>query len=207
MSNFFAPDNKRRKILDELDLNGPVEEEFDDSPDPMSYDELMDVKYTKCFACDNLHVKAIENNENYAYMMKLYTENSSAICKDAIYKNIHTYFHQNIVPDLLEVKKIMEEQGQTENIPDTEWSLACIKEHFESHTNFPTDEILFQIRLKKALRNKLSNNLVNKNKDGTLTFNHKNIDIYMKLEKGIVELMRQKKDINTMVGFSPELNY
>lgn len=213
---FFEPDCKRRKLVNSINLTntnlGVAEDDVDvdEKTEPMGYDELVDVQYKDCFACEHMHAKAIENNESYGCLMKLYTTNSANICKDAIYKKIHTFFHENIVPDLVEIRKEMTRECDTEglvDLPPPEWSVESIKEHFETHTNYPTDELLFQVRVQKAIRNKLSNNIVEKRVDGTLKFNHKNLDAFNKIEKAIVEIMKTKKDISGMVGYSRELDY
>lgn len=220
--DFFSniPDNKRRRLLDSLDLTDtglgvPREDKSDDGGDdskrqPMGYEELVDLEYTECFACENVHAKAIEQNENYNFMMKLYTTNSANVCKDAIFKKIHEFFKEHIVPDIVDIRNTMQEQGDLQglnDLPVPEWPVESIKAHFETHTNYPTDELLFQIRLKKCIRNKLSNNLIDKKEDGTLSFNHKNLEAMNKIDAAIIALMRTKKDINTMAGFSRELDY
>lgn len=217
-SSFFEPDPKRRKVIDSLELTDQeLGTEKEEKLEPMNYDELMELQHKRCFACDYIHAKALEQNEDYAYMMMLYTQNSANICKDAIYKNIHRHFKTFIVPGIKEamddLKKEHEGDPDTlkrelEQLPEyLEWPVETIKEHFEMHTNYPTDEILFQIRLKRAVRRKLSDNLMEKREDGTIKFNHKNLDAMMKMEKSIVELFKTKKDINTMVGFEPTLDY
>jgi hypothetical protein len=210
-NSFFEPNNKHRRVLDDITLTdtslGGVD---DEKTEPMSRAELLDIGYKGCFACDNMHAKAIEENENYSYLMKLYTANSANICKDSIYTKIFEYFQNTIVPDLIEIREHVNKHGddaQLAGLPTTEWSLDSIKEHFDIHTSYPTDEILFQMRLKKATRNKLSDNIVEKRPDGTLKFNHKNLDAVMKLDKAILDLMKTRKDINTMAGYSRELDY
>lgn len=205
MSSMFEPDQKRRKVLNDIHLTtdldlGKMPEDDDDVTEPMSYKELVDVKYKECYACENMHARSLEENENYRRMMELYTENSANICKDAIFKKIHEFYNLIIVPDL----KDIHDEGDP---PIMNWTLESIREHFEAHTNYPTDEILFQSRLKKAIRNKLAENLIEKKNNGTLKFNHKNLDIMMKLDKMIIDLMKTKKDINSMVGYSKELDY
>jgi hypothetical protein len=212
MDPFFEPDNKRRRLIDGINLTdvgmGVCDE--DDTMEPMSYDELVDVKYKECFACEHMHAKAIENNENYSCLMKLYTTNSANIAKDAIYKKIHTYFNEHIAPDLIELRETMITEDDTDglaDIPTPEWCVDSIKAHFESHTNYPSDELLFELRLKKSLRNKLTGCLVDKRADGSLSFNLKNIDMVNKLDTSIIALMKTKKDINGMLGYSRELDY
>ena len=214
--SFFEPDNKRRRLLDNLELTDtslgqqPDNEEEENKYEPIKYDELMDVGFKKCFICENVHAAAIQNNESYAYMMSLYTKNAANICKDSIYKQIYEYFQEYIVKEVEEMRAEMEKEGDTEGLAETpipEWSLEGVKEHFEYHTNYPSDELIFQIRLRKALRRKMVNSLLEKKEDGEIKINHKTIDTLQKLEKSIIDIMRAKKDINTMSGYSPELDY
>tara|TARA_B100000508_G_scaffold110949_1_gene89148 strand:+ start:367 stop:1005 length:639 start_codon:yes stop_codon:yes gene_type:complete len=211
--SFFEPDNKRRRLLDSINLTDTSLGQTDDDVEkttPMKYDEIMDVQYKKCFICENVHAAAIQKNETYAYMMSLYTKNAANICKDSIYQQIYDYFQEYIVAEIKEMRKEMEEQGDVEGLAETpipEWSLEGVKEHFEYHTNYPTDELIFQVRLHKALRRNMMNSLLEKKDDGTVKINHKTIDTLQKLEKSIIDIMKAKKDINTMAGYSPELDY
>lgn len=210
--SFFEPENKRRRLLDSLDLTDSSSNCGDsgEKKTPIKYDELVDVNYKNCFICENVHAAAIQNNESYAYMMSLYTKNAANICKDSIYKQIYDYFNEYIVKEIKQIRKEMEEEGDTQGLAETpipEWSLEGVKEHFEFHTNYPSDELIFQIRLRKSLRRKIMDSLLEKNSDGSININHKSIDTLQKLEKSIIDIMKSKKDINTMSGYSPELDY
>lgn len=211
--SFFEPDNKRRRLLDDIELtdtNLGTSEGESEKTVPMTYDEIVDVNYKNCFICENVHAAAIQKNENYAYMMSLYTKNSANICKDSIYKQIYDFFQEYIVAEIKEMRKEMEEEGDLEGLAETpipEWSLEGVKEHFELHTNYPSDELIFQVRLRKALRRKMMDSLLEKKEDGTVKINHKTIDTLQKLEKSIIDILKSKKDISTMVGYSNELDY
>ena len=213
--SFFEPDNKRRRLLDNIELTdtslGQQPDNDDDEKfEPIKYDELVDVNFKKCFICENVHAAAIQNNESYAYMMSLYTKNAANICKDSIYQQIYDYFQEYIVKEVEEMRAEMEKEGDIEGLAETpvpEWSLEGVKEHFEFHTNYPSDELIFQVRLRKALRRKMVDSLIEKKEDGTVKINHKTIDTLQKLEKSIIDIMKAKKDINTMVGYCNVLDY
>jgi len=202
--SFFEPDSKRRKLLNDISLTddtlGQLTDDIEEKLEPMSYKDVIDTKYKECYACEHMHATALEENENYKKMTLMYTENAANICKDAIYDAIYKFYNNIIVKDLLENL----EEGDP---PIKEWSKESIREHFEYHTNYPTDEILFQSRLKKAFRNKLADNIVHVRSDGTMKFDLKGLDILLKLDKMILDLLKTKKDINTMVGYSKELDY
>lgn len=166
----------------------------------MTYEQLVDVGFKDCYACECMNVEAIAENENYLYMMKLYTQNASTICKDAIFKKVKHFFDTVVKPDL-------ESLRGPDDPPVRDWSLWCIKEHFTKHTHFPTDEILTQIRIKRALRAKLSDNLVETMPNGKLRFNSNNIKHVIALDKEIVSLLRAKNDISTMVGYCEILDF
>jgi hypothetical protein len=156
------PDAKRQRILDDImltdsNLGIDQEEEVVDDSEPMSYEELIDVGYVDCYACKHMNVEALNDNEKYLYLMKLYTQNASTITRDAIYKKIKKYFDEYIKTDLVLIEKAkLEIEGKNippdDNIKTEDWTLDCIKEHFERHTNFPTDEIITQLRIKRAPR-------------------------------------------------------
>lgn len=198
-------DNKKRKKKKKMSNtllfgNGNDDEdddmfEHEEENQPMSCEELTDVGYRDCYACKYMNVEAIGENENFLYMMKLYTQNASTICKDAIFEKIKAYFDKYVKPDLVEI-----ERGG--GPPAENWSIQCIKEHFLKHTNFPTDEILIQLRIKRALRTKLADNLVEVDPNGKLVFNNNNIKNVALLDKDILNLLKLQKDISSMVGYN-----
>lgn len=193
----LSPAQKRQRMLDDIVLANDEVTEEEDTAEPMTYEELVDVQYTSCFACEYINQDAMRDNDNYLAMMRLYTQNAGSICSDAIFVQIKRFFDEVIKPDLDEVyrdKKI-------------DWSLKCIREHFLLHTSMPTDEILTQIRIKRALRTKLANNLVEKLADGRLRFNNHNIKHMLALDKEILVLLKSRKDIASMCGYNEVLDY
>lgn len=210
------PDAKRQRILDDIMLTdtglGINEEDQNDETEPMSYEELIDVGYTDCYACKHMNVESLNDNEKYLYLMKLYTQNASAITRDAIYKKIKQYFDEYIKADLIKIEKAkLEFEGKPippeDKIKTEDWTLECIREHFERHTNFPTDEVITQLRIKRALRSRLSNNLIEVTREGKQKFNVNNIKLLVTLDKEIQALLKLKKDISTMVGYNATLDY
>jgi hypothetical protein len=192
-----APDAKRQKLVDSIilsndfidsELNNVTEQEQE--AEAMTLEELLDVKYKQCYACEHFSADSLNENEEYLYMMKLYTQNASGLCKEAIFNLIKNYFDKYVRPHT-----------------SHDWTLECIREHFTSHTNFPTDEIVNQLAIKRALRNKLSDYLVEKRPDGTLKFNSGNIKNIIALDKEIVNLLRARKEIPSMVGYNATLDF
>lgn len=191
---FFETDPQRARILNDIMVpdNGPQEEP---DTEPMNYEELVDISYKSCYACENINSDALRENEHFLAMMKLYTSNATSLCKDAIFVLIKQYFDTHIKPELVELQI------------DSDWSLECIKEHFLYHTQFPTDEIITQLRTKRALRNRITDNMVERRSDGTLKFNINNIKLANELDKQIMALLNRKKEIPTMVGYSEMLDF
>lgn len=189
----------KKQLLNDLLLYGNDKHEYTgkvaSTTTQMEFDDLVDINYKKCFACEYINSDSIRENETFLKMMKLYTQNASEITKDAIFELIKEYFDE-------EVKPLFAQQ----NI-QVDWTLECIKEHFLTHTQYPSDEILTQLRLKRALRTHLSNNMVEKNVDGRMTFNTENIKLMTILDKEILALMRSKRDIPSMVGYSDVLDF
>jgi len=202
--------NKRQRILDGLLLAAPLDGELSDNEDeadaepelvPMTYEDITSVGYERCFACENITAVSLRQNEYYLNMMRLYTENSSSICKPAIYRLIKQYFDSEIMPELEE---------------SCDWTLDCIREHFTTHTMYPTDEILTQIHISAGLRKHLMNNLAKREvpREGTMArantpmkFDINNIKVLMQLNKELRVLRNMKSGIPAMVGFDPNLNY
>lgn len=209
------PDAKRQRILDDImltDTSLGMENDDNDEGEPMSYEDLIDIGYSDCYACKHLNVESLNENEKYLYLMKLYTNNASTITRDAIYRKIKDYFDEYIKSDLVLIEKAkLEIEGKPippdDQIKTEDWSLNCIKEHFERHTSFPTDEILTQLRIKRALRARLSNNLVEVTKEGKQKFISNNIKLLVTLDKEIQVLLKLKKDISTMVGYNATLDF
>lgn len=189
-------DQRKNSILDELIVTDPVPAE--EETEPLDFNEVVDINYKKCYACECINNDAMRENEHFMALMKLYTDNATSTCKDAIFSQIKLYFDKNIKPE----HESLEDETET-----IEWSLECIREHFLSHTQFPTDEILTQLRLKKALRNHLANNMVERKADGTMKFDIVNIKLATALDKEILTLLKARKEIPSMVGYSEVLDF
>lgn len=210
-----GPDAKRQRILDELimtDQNLGMDEDQPEEAEPMSYEELISVGYTDCFACKYMNVENIIKNEKYLKLMRMYTENASTITRDAIFGLVKNYFDTVIKVDLLNIEKAKLELRKLPIPPDDQikvedWTLDCVKEHFDCHTNFPTDEIIKQLRIKRAIRTRLSNNLIEVTSDGKQKFNQNNIKLLITIEKEIQALLKLKKDIPNMIGYNPTLDF
>lgn len=184
-------DAKRQRLMEDY-RNDALERDtvVNEVNEPISLEELIDIDYTGCFACEYLSSDALAENEDYLYLMKLYTENASSMRKEGLFKLIKDYFDKNIKP-----------------MVDIDWTLQSIKEHFTSHTKFPTDELAMQLAIKKSLRNKMAGNLVEKTPDGGLKFNHMNIRNVIAIDKEIMALLKAKKEIPHMVGYNEVLDY
>lgn len=191
---------ERIDILNQLAAGGDVPD-VEPEAEPMDMEELVDISYKRCYACENINSESMNENSSFLEMMKLYTDNATTICKDAIFLLIKQYFDENIKPDLQDLDVDGPENGCAD------WSLECIKEHFLCHTQFPTDEILTQLRLKRAIRTHLANNIVERKSNGTLKFNLNNIKMMNALDKEIMLLLRSMKEIPSMVGYSEVLNF
>jgi hypothetical protein len=197
--------SKRQRVLDDIMGAAPVDVDSaglggvygdvdtEEEMVSMTYEEVTDVGYSACFACENVDAEALRSNPVYLNMMKLYTDNATAICKDAIYKLIKTYFDREVKPRLHD---------------NRDWSLVCIKEHFTRHTMYPTDEILMQIRITSGLRHHVMNHLVRRNPSGTsVVFDGNNIKTLISLDKELRVLRQLKAEIPSMVGYDNLLNY
>lgn len=211
----MEPDAKRQRILDDIILTDPnlgLDEDQAEESEPMSYEELINVGYTDCYACKHMNVENIIKNEKYLKLMKLYTDNASTITRDAIFKKVKEYFDKFIKEDLIMIEKAkLELQGKPippdDKIKTEDWTLECIKEHFDRHTSFPTDEIITQLRIKRALRSRLSNNLIETSSDGKQKFNQNNIKLLITIEKEIQTLLKIKKELPVMIGYNAMLDF
>jgi hypothetical protein len=194
MDNFVP--NRRRHLEDMLDDEAFGDNEEDEEQYvPMNVDELTSNEYTTCFACERINTTSMRSNEKYMAMMRMYSTNVGSMTKEAIFKLIKKYFDEFIKPDLREIGDM------------SDWSLECVRNHFQTHTNFPTDEINHQLRIKRALRNHLANNLVDRSSEGKMKFNLNHIKMVSALDKEILVLLKSKKDISGMLHFSELLDY
>ena len=188
--------NKRQKILDDIILDQPInlDDEIKTSFKPISYDEMTKIEHTNCFACLNITPMSLRENKYHYNLLKLYTDNSTSICKEAIFKLVKTYYDEEIFP-----------------ITKIEWKIEAVREHFLFHTNFPTDEILRQISITSGVRKHLINNLVEKNEDIESGVKYKfqlnNLKMLISLNKELRILRNLKSELPQMLGYDTTLNY
>jgi len=90
---------------------------------------------------------------------------------------------------------------------DVTWSLDSIRQHFTIHSQYPTDEILTQIQLKRAIRNHLVNNIISVGPDNKMTFDNENMKMLQTIDKDIIQLMKLKNETSHMIGFSDQLDF
>lgn len=189
-----SPTCKRQRRMDDLFNSDPVDPDIIKTAQrglmPIRYEEMTRVNHPNCYACNHITPASIRENKYHYNLMKLYTDNSTSICPEAIYKLIKEYYDQELKP-------------QTE----IEWSIDAIKEHFLTHTMFPTDEILRQINITQGVRRYLMDSLIEKSDDEEPKFNMNNIRMLVSLNKELRALRQLKGEIPSMVGFNQELNY
>lgn len=200
--------SKRQRLLDELgnrtaigsteggglfgsnDGDTVVE---DDVMVPITFDEMTKVNHSDCWACHNVTPAAVRENKHIFNLVRLYTDNSTSICKDAIYSLVKEYYDTQIKP-------------KTQN--KVEWSLESIREHFMRHTRYPTDEIIRQIDMAEGIRTYLMDNLAQQNKtDGQIKFNHQNVKMLISINKELRILRNMKQEIPQMIGYDATLDY
>ena len=158
--------------------------------------ELMTVKFKEeCFACNYINSSSLKANENFLKLMHVYTDNVISSTRESLWKMVKQYYDEFVRPHL------------PENIPT--WTTECIAEHFMEHTNYPTDEILNQINIKKGIRRQIVNSLVYKSdkSDCEKIFDERNIKLLLQIDKEISRLYLLKGDISKMVGYSEVLDY
>ncbi|GBG16202.1 Hypothetical Protein FCC1311_116772, partial [Hondaea fermentalgiana] len=106
---------------------------------PMTYEQLTEVKFKEtCFACKYINAGSMRENPEFVTLMKLYTENAEAVSQPALFRLVKAHFDRHCRPIVRE-----------------EWTLPCIEEHFTVHTNYPTDEILKQLKVLTSIRNNM----------------------------------------------------
>lgn len=159
---------------------------------PMSYAELTDVQFKEdCFACKYINTQSLRENETFRLLMKLYTENAGSMSHGALFQQIKSYYDSYCRP-----------------MVQLEWTLPCIEEHFCKHTQFPTDEIIKQLRVLRAIRDEMiSTALLRNARNNEITPLNNNIKNIVVIQKEIRELMQSKKKINTMLGYSEILDF
>lgn len=187
---------KRQRLLEELVLTNEAMPTtgYDDDEDnfrSVKYDELQKGDYSEeCYACRHINNASMNENENYLYLMKLYTENIGSVSKESVYRMIKEYFDKYCYD---------EDDGET-------WTVDSIREHFDKHTSFPTDELNKQISFSKKLRDMILSSAIYKKGD-EIKVHNKNIKDILSIQKDIRELLLMKGKINTMVGYNEILDY
>ena len=190
------PHSKKQRLLDNLLNASPANDDdgselFDDKFFNVSFAEMSRVEYTDCYACSHITTSSLKDNKYHYQLMKLYTENSTSICKDAIFNLVKEYYDTQLFPKT--------------NIV---WSKEAIVEHFNTHTNFPTDEVLMQIAINESVRKYLMNNLIEQSHDGERhKFQMNNLKMLISINKELRILRNSKNELPNQVGYDSTLNY
>lgn len=184
--------------LDDFDEHGEEEENLTPAV-PVPIDTVVSIQHVECFGCLHINTKSIESNESYRNMMKLYAENSFIMSRESLFRLVKEFFDTVIKPELEEIA------DEGDGAPPA-WSLDCIREHFNRHTRFPTDEICKQIQSKRGLRDVLADLIVEKQADGAYQINHNNLKAHSQIEKDIIALYKQLAERNKLGGYSGALD-
>lgn len=197
----------RDNLLDTLNLNAVPAGDFFGGADAdedahmarMTYEDLVQVKHKNCFGCQRINQESLKENEYYLNMMKLYRDNCSNTCSETVYRMVKEYFDE-------EIKPFLDRDDNDDGIKD--WPLEVIREHFQRHTNYATDEVLRQINITTALRDHLMNNLVHvdESKDKA-KYDVNYIKVMITLNQEIRKLRSMKKELPNMLGFDNVLNH
>ena len=197
----------RDSLLESLNLNAlPAGDLFGDGPGDddgnmarMSYEDLVEVKHKNCFGCQRINQESMKENEYYLNMMKLYRDNCSNTCGESVYRLVKEYFDE-------EIKPILEADETDNGIKD--WPLEVIREHFQRHTNYATDEVIRQINITTALRDHMMNFLVQVDSGGEKAkYDVNYIKVMITLNQEIRKLRSMRKDLPNMIGFDNVLNH
>ncbi|GBG28606.1 Hypothetical Protein FCC1311_048272 [Hondaea fermentalgiana] len=178
------------------DLEMVDDESEDEEPGsedlPMSFEQLTEVKYRdSCFACKYINSSSLRENPEFVALMKLYTENAGSVSRPALFQLVKDHFDAYCRP-----------------VVQAEWSIACIEEHFTLHTNFPTDEVLKQLKVLVSIRNKMISTLLTRNvRTGEVKAHSNNIKNLITIQKEIRELLSFKKKLPTLLGYSEVLDF
>ena len=187
---------KRQRFMRELILQeGDDDDDIDDGAfRPMDYNELVNQEYTQCYACDHINKGSLRDNDTFVDMMRMYTDNAASTFREASYRQIKEKFDE-----------------ECREHTDYDWTLDQIREHFEKHTQYPTDEILFQIRVTKNLRNNFLKTVLSKRRTSEgreeIQAHSNNVKILLQLQKEIRELMLSIEHVSKMAGYDTTLNY
>lgn len=143
-----------------------------------------------CFFCKYINTKSLQENELFYKFMKLYTDNSSSVCKDAIYDLMLKYYKNFIY-----------------NHVQMDLSIEQIKNHFTHHSSYATDEILTQIQVTKGIRRHLMNQLAKLDENGNVKINDNNVKLLMSINKELRILHQTKDELPNHIGYDSTLSY
>ena len=188
---------KRRRLLGELvfNQNGDDEEDVDDGVfRPVDYDEIVNQEYEDCYACNHINKGSLRDNEVFRDMIRMYTDNAASTMREASYRQIKEKF-----------------DAECRQYSDCDWTLDQIREHFQKHTQYPTDEVLNQLRIAKNLRDKHLKTLLSKRKNAEgkeeIQSHANNMKLLLSIHKEIRDLMLSVEHIPKMVGYDTTLNF
>ena len=146
---------------------------------------------SKCFACVYISKVSLQKTPEYSAMIRLYTENATSQSRGAIFSNVKEYFDKYIKPNLM---------------PDVDWTVEMIREHFTKHTNYPTDEILTQLDNMSTYRNILESQIAYRDESG-LRVDVKELKALVELQREIRQVRMQKNDLPHMIGYDETLKW
>ena len=183
VTKYTVPD--KNFIHDLESKNGHDENNDISMKDLMSYSEAKD-----CFFCKYINSKSLQENEIFYNFMKLYTDNASAVCKDAIFDMMLNYFNEHI-KEHINVNLTVQE----------------IENHFTNHTRYATDEVLTQINMLKGVRRHLMNQVAKMDEDGGIKINDSNVKLLVSINKEIRTLTQMKDELPNHLGYDSTLNF
>jgi hypothetical protein len=186
---------KRMRMMEDLVFNEDDDDDLDDGAfHPMDDNDLLVEQYEDCVFCDFINKGSLRDNEVFLDLMRLYTDNASGTYREASYKHIKEFWDTNC----------SEHTGR-------EVTMEQIRDHFEKHTQYPTDEILRQLRIYKNIRNNFLKTVLSKRKNSKgkeeIQGHVNNIKVLIQIQKEIRDLLSSIKDIPSMAGYSNELNF
>ena len=123
--------------------------------------------------------------------MKLYTDNSMSVTKDAIFAMMLEYYNKYI----------------KEHLNGRVLTLFEITNHFQLHTSFATDEVLTQISITKGIRRHVMNSLAKLDEEGKVRVNDANVKMLLMLNKELRALQQMKDELPNHIGYDNTLSY
>jgi hypothetical protein len=201
-----ATSDDRGTLLADLTLDAPTNAVLYGDPDDgegamerMTYDDLLDITHKECFACQRINSDSLRENEYFYKMMKLYTDNSTATCRESVYRLVKEYFDE-------EIKPLLDKDEEDTGIK--EWPLEVIREHFLRHSSYATDEVIRQINITTGLRNHMMNYLVQVDPTKEkVKYDINYIKTMITLNQEIRKLRSMKKELPNLIGYDHVLNY